>query len=519
METNKNWSILPTHKPAADLWERIDTELDFESVSSNLDQLPSHSPKLSIWNSINKKLFFRQYLHYFYIAGIGISATILFFVYIGFFQKDNKTSTSKEVVTELSGVKPATNEKNNKPSVSVFSIESDKKNTNSLSVTQKNHAQILPLKNIGLKEKSKLLTDNKSLEKDNVRNEIRSDNIGTQSKQLIVTEELPVQNSAIIEKKVSTNVSNSSLVASPIMSVNSAALDQINVANQKPIVKANEDEKNIEIPEKSVDKIQEINEIQKIEVTESDNKKIQIKSTDSPLKHGLYSMGVDYTINKIYNPDKFSHSKNTSISQYGITLKYNYSRWCLQTGINFSRLKDNYTYHSDQQLNQLKTYNYVDSVIYNPQGSVIQYITHPITFNDSILFQDNVSVNKTYSFLNIPVMIAYQYGNRKFTVSLKAGILCTVIISEKETMILPDKPGVSVLKIYSENSAINSINWAGLLSLEIDYHITKRWGFSVEPVIQYYFKPLYQGMDVYTGNSSDISPYLIGLKTGLFYKF
>jgi hypothetical protein len=128
-------------------------------------------------------------------------------------------------------------------------------------------------------------------------------------------------------------------------------------------------------------------------------------------------------------------------------------------------------------------------------------------------------VNKTYSFLNIPVMIAYQYGNRKFTVSLKAGILCTVIISEKETMILPDKPGVSVLKIYSENSAINSINWAGLLSLEIDYHITKRWGFSVEPVIQYYFKPLYQGMDVYTGNSSDISPYLIGLKTGLFYKF
>ena len=80
--SNKDWSNLPVHKPDLDLWDKIDTELDLQGVSNNLNQLPQYSPKISLWKSINLKLTYYQYINYLIFAGIGISVTILFFVFI-----------------------------------------------------------------------------------------------------------------------------------------------------------------------------------------------------------------------------------------------------------------------------------------------------------------------------------------------------------------------------------------------------------------------------------------------------
>ena len=342
-------------------------------------------------------------------------------------------------------------------------------------------------------------------------NKTKADN---QIAKLIVAEKKQVINEQATEKNSSTQIyTNTGQKA--VSPTSNEVVNELIVTEQKSIKKEENTTKPTII---SLDTNQNTIETTPNEVNGIDPKRVNLKSTNNPVKKGLYTIGIDYTFSKIYNQDKFSYSDNNTIGQYGISMKYNYSNWIFQTGVSYSRFSDQFNYNSDQQQIQFKSYTYVDSVIYNQQGNIIQYVTHPVNIHDTVLFQQTIKASKNYSLLNIPVMLAYQYGFGKVSVSLKAGVLCTLIISEKETISLPETPNVSVLKIYSDGYSINKVNWAGILSAEVDYHINKNWGVSVEPMMQYYFKPLYNGTDI-NSNSTNQSPYLIGIKTGLFYKF
>ncbi|NVN94232.1 MAG: hypothetical protein HXX18_02990 [Bacteroidetes bacterium] len=499
--SNKDWSNLPTHKPDADLWDRIDTELDLEQVSKNLGQLPKYSPKLNLWKSIHSKLFFYQNLNYFYAAGIGITAIALFFIFINTFNTEPKIKQSNLVHEELSANQRNYNKqdglslKNTNAFIEGKGLLSKPVQTKILNVSEN-------INSIKLHKKVKTLNTIKILRKLNETAQLPKD-----EKKQIINEQIrekdkPLYISDITEQTVVENLNK----------------EQLHNLIQKE--HENKRDENTKLPiSLSSDTNQNITEtINNNDINGIDPKRINLKSANIPVKKSLYSVGIDYTFSKIYNAEKFSYSDNKTLGQYGISLKYNYSSWIMQTGFNYSRFSDNFTYNSDQKQILYESFNYVDSVIYNSQGNIIQYITHPVSLKDSILFQQLIKTTKKYSLLNIPLTVAYQYGFGKIFVSLKAGILCSFIISEKETMVLPDNAYTSVLKIYTEHSNINKTNWAGLLSIEFDYHLNKYWGISVEPTMQYYFKPLYKEMDINT-NLNNLSPYLIGLKTGLFYKF
>ncbi len=513
MDTNKDWSNLPIHQPDLDLWDRIDTELDLENVSGNLGKLPKHSAGLSVWNSINKKLIFEHYLRYFYIAGIGIAAIVLFFIFMntsGNHRKSNSSNRSKvNDQTENQNVIS----KQNILSNATPSDVSDKRNANSLGKNLKNKTLFIKLPNDKLEKINSIQNELKEAE------EIKSgNNINPGS-----TVNQPIKRLVIENQQNQNNKANDHLLVSNVLTDTNqtVTMDDIHKDqhNQRVISPETLNENTITTAAKvKSDTNQDANNIITIETNGIDPRKVHLKATNQPVKKGMYTIGADYTISKIYNPDRFAYADNKTMGQYGITLKYNYSHWFIQTGVNFSKFSDYLNYNSDQKLNQFRTYNYVDSVIYNPQGAIIQYITHPVTFNDSVLFQQLINATKKYSLMNIPLMFGYQYGYGRFSLSLKAGIMCTFIISEKETILLPDIQNVSVLKVYSDITSIRRTNWAGVLSAEIDYHINKRWGISIEPMLQYYFKPNYNEMDI-NNNIHNSSPYLMGVKTGLFYKF
>ena len=247
-------------------------------------------------------------------------------------------------------------------------------------------------------------------------------------------------------------------------------------------------------------------------------KRVNLKSSQKPDRKGYSSVGIDFTYLKIYNRESFSYIDNQFINQYGINYQYNYSNWILQTGMSFSKFSDNLVSKVQFQKDQYNTFNYVDSVIYNSQGEIIQYVTHPVTINDSVIYQEIINVSKKYSFLNIPILAGYQWNYGKFRLSLKSGFLCTIIISEKDEMILPVSQYIKVLEIEPSKTSINGIKWAAVVSAGFSYDITKSWGLSTEPILYYYFKPFYDNMDINSGYGNK-SPWLFGIKTGLFYKF
>jgi hypothetical protein len=83
METNSHidYTKMPLHKPNADLWDRIETELDIQPVTSNMDELPVYNPTQNLWNSINTRLNFYKYARYVLYSLLTITSLILLFVF------------------------------------------------------------------------------------------------------------------------------------------------------------------------------------------------------------------------------------------------------------------------------------------------------------------------------------------------------------------------------------------------------------------------------------------------------
>ncbi len=495
--TNKDWSNLPVHKPDVDLWDRIDTELDLQGVSANLDQLPKYSPKMGLWKSISFKLAFYQYVKYLYFAGAtAITAGVLFLVF-SITPENNKINKNKNEAiiinknTELNNIQQIqshtlenkTNKLINKSSTAV---------ENTIKPENQNNKEV----SLDLTKNNTIPTATKQLKlPDNSNNAFVENTITTSENKISTTSKNQEIKLAETLNPHATKATNNQLFA-----VNDAA----NTA------KPNEVENKVQIAENK--------ENNKEETAGVEPKKVNMKSVSNATKSGFSSIGIDYTIFKIYNKESFSFTYNQLIHQFGVSYQYNYANYLLQTGLSYSNFTDNQAGKVHFQKDQFTKYNYVDSVVFNLQGEIIQYITHPIVFNDSVLYQQYIPARKSYTMLNIPVLAGYQWNMSKFGFAVKSGFLCTMVISEKTSMILPVTQNIKVLKTEAFQSSIKGLNWAAVLSASISYNFNKRWGVNAEPIIYYYFKPMYNNMDIYPdyGNKS---PWLFGLKTGFYYRF
>ncbi|MCX6230245.1 MAG: T9SS type A sorting domain-containing protein [Bacteroidetes bacterium] len=90
------WSKLPEFDPSPDLWNRIDLDLDFESVSENINHLPEFAPKTNLWESISRKLFFHKYYGYIYIALI-----LLIILLISFLNYNDKAKNVNNLTSNI----------------------------------------------------------------------------------------------------------------------------------------------------------------------------------------------------------------------------------------------------------------------------------------------------------------------------------------------------------------------------------------------------------------------------------
>ena len=115
--------------------------------------------------------------------------------------------------------------------------------------------------------------------------------------------------------------------------------------------------------------------------------------------------------------------------------------------------------------------------------------------------------------LSIPLLVGYQWRINKVALTLKTGIQCSLIISEKEEL-QQQGANMTLLELHPVEAIIRKTNWAGVVSIELGYNFHKHLGVSLEPILKYYFNTMYKEMDPNTG-----FPYTIGIKANLFYNF
>lgn len=124
------------------------------------------------------------------------------------------------------------------------------------------------------------------------------------------------------------------------------------------------------------------------------------------------------------------------------------------------------------------------------------------------LTQVGSDIQQVFRYLELPVMLRYKLIDRKVGLNLSGGIAYGFLVDNAAYT----GEGPDIVRVgYTEG--MNSFNLSSQLGLGMEYNISQKITFNLEPVFRYYVTPL-----------SDISgalykPYSVGFSSGFFFKF
>lgn len=117
-------------------------------------------------------------------------------------------------------------------------------------------------------------------------------------------------------------------------------------------------------------------------------------------------------------------------------------------------------------------------------------------------------IQQTFRFLEVPLILRYKLLDRKVGLNLSGGVAYGVLI-ENEAF---TGEGHDMVRV-GHTEGINQGNISSQIGFGMEYSISKKISFNVEPQFRYYITPLSNiAGELY-------KPYSVGLFSGLYYKF
>ncbi|PWK20628.1 porin family protein [Xanthomarina spongicola] len=121
--------------------------------------------------------------------------------------------------------------------------------------------------------------------------------------------------------------------------------------------------------------------------------------------------------------------------------------------------------------------------------------------------QSNAAISQRISYYEIPMEVNYRIGNRKLGLNVIAGF---------SSFILDDNEVFSELKdektYIGEANNIKSFSFSTNFGVGLDYKFSEKVKFNLEPTFKYQ-------INAFENTSGNFNPYIIGIYTGLSYKF
>lgn len=124
------------------------------------------------------------------------------------------------------------------------------------------------------------------------------------------------------------------------------------------------------------------------------------------------------------------------------------------------------------------------------------------------LTQVGSDIQQVFRYLELPVMLRYKLIDKKVGLNLSGGVAYGFLVDNSAYT----RKGSDMVRVgYTEG--VNSFNLSSQVGLGMEYNISQKVTFNLEPVFRYYVTPL-----------SDISgslykPYSVGFSSGFFFKF
>jgi hypothetical protein len=220
---------------------------------------------------------------------------------------------------------------------------------------------------------------------------------------------------------------------------------------------------------------------------------------------------------------EYQHFLN-SIEPENAKMKYWYSvdlsilfqknRFSIETGLGIGFSKDKIDFSYNYLTNELiHTYEYVDSVYYDPVTGTTQYFTTTVDVYDSIPYSKQSSVENKYVYLQVPLEFGFEIlKNKKYSLCIKAGITYFSEINRKETypVIYHESSRITSYKSYDIIRKKEFLRMSG--GLEFIWGINSKLRFTTKPTFNYFLNQIYDNED------NREKPIAMGIKFGLYYK-
>lgn len=130
-----------------------------------------------------------------------------------------------------------------------------------------------------------------------------------------------------------------------------------------------------------------------------------------------------------------------------------------------------------------------------------------LPFENSISHKNSGYLKQEMGYLEMPVEMTYNLIDKKFGVKIIGGISTLFLQDNRITIISENRDTV-----LGEASNLSDVHFSTNLGLGIKYGFMKSFEFNIEPTFKYQ-------LNTYTGNAGNFKPYILGIYSGISYKF
>lgn len=121
--------------------------------------------------------------------------------------------------------------------------------------------------------------------------------------------------------------------------------------------------------------------------------------------------------------------------------------------------------------------------------------------------QGDAKLIQNINYYEVPVELKYAVIDSRFGVNLIGG-LSTLFLGNNEVSVKADNFNT----VLGDANNLSSVSFSTNVGLGLDYKLSKKFTFNIEPMFKYQLNP-------YTDSSVNFKPYLLGVYSGLSFKF
>ena len=369
---------------------------------------------------------------------------------------------------------------------------------------------------IDLKKSSEIATTNDQKTKDNENKTTTSqhpkDFFGKTPNQKTATVYIRKNNSPLERQEINKQTLNSDKILADKVVLTTAenVLSQNNekvLINEKGNLAAAKTELKKEIANQNTE-TNELEAILKQKESKKNNNAVVIKNKweITPNIAAMYANSQNTSI----DPQFSENTKSTDNSiGFGIGVHYAISKKiALRTGINKFALgynTNNVTYSSGLSTTSLANVDYTTNAMVELRTSASG--NSLMTFEKNLQKTSTGTINQKMGYYEVPLEISYSIVDKKIGISLIGGF-STLFLDENKVSLISSETN---LKLGEANN-LNAMHFSSNIGLGFKYNFVKSFQLNFEPMVKYQ-------LNTFSNNSGTTKPILIGLYSGISYRF